>query len=94
MRPGDKAGIAVGHTAQIAHALATHSSDGTGTLPQSIEGVNISMPGSYPASLHRDGFLALHAAESPLSVAEQFEFVCVMLLDGGAVADADQNRVR
>ena len=44
--------------------------------------------------LHRNGLLAFDPAESPLAVTEQLEFVCVMLLDGGAVADADQNRVR
>jgi hypothetical protein len=82
-------------TTPMAHALATHSSDVMSSLPQSSVGVNVSIPGKLPgAGLHGHWLVAPHPAESPFAVAEQFEFVCVMLLDGGAVADADQNGVR
>jgi hypothetical protein len=46
------------------------------------------------AALHGDWLVAFDPAESPFALAEQLEFVRVMLLDGGAVADADQNGVR
>ena len=39
-------------TAAIAHAFATHSADATSSSPQSRDGVNVSMPGSYPGSRH------------------------------------------
>jgi hypothetical protein len=37
------------HTAAIAQAFATHSSDVMSSSPQSRDGVNVSMPGSYRA---------------------------------------------
>ena len=58
--------------------------------------MNVSMPGSYPALRHTGGFrlAAADPPEPPFAVAEQFELVGVMLLDGGAVAHADQDGVR
>ena len=72
------------------------AADVISSSPQFRDGVNVSMPGSYPARRYtRAGFrFALHPAESPFAVAEQFEFVRVVLLDRSAVADADQNGVR
>lgn len=46
-----------------------------------------------PREPRPDRFLAAHPAESPFAVAEQFEFVGVVLLDGFAVADTDQDGV-
>ncbi len=83
------------HTAAITQALATHSTDVTNSSAQSRDGVKVSMPGSYPAPrLNGDGLVALDSAESPFAVAKQLEFVGVMLLDRGAVADADHNGFR
>jgi len=38
------------HTAAIAQAFATHTRDVISSPPQFRDGVNVSMPGSYPAS--------------------------------------------
>jgi hypothetical protein len=41
-------------TAPMTHALATHSSDVTSSLPQSRVGVNVSIPGSYRGGVTRE----------------------------------------
>ena len=56
-----------------------------------------SMRGSYPGDGHTGAgsfSSPSTSAEPPIAFAEQFEFVRVVLLDGVAVADADQDRVR
>src|SRR6476469_3582236 len=77
------------HTAAIAQAFATHTRDVTSSSPQFRDGVNVSMPGSYPAR----GYTRA-GSESPFTLAEQLEFVGMVLVDRSAVADADQNGVR
>jgi len=52
------------------------------------DGVKVSMPGEVTrrGGLYGTGLVALHLPSRHSPVAEQLEFVGVMLLDGGAVA--------
>ena len=53
VKRASSARITTMHTAAIAQAFATHSAEVINSLPQSSDGVNVSMPGSYPALVTR-----------------------------------------
>ena len=74
--------------ALIAHALATQNNEWTISLPQSSDGVNVSMPGSSRRGVTRGRVPARRSdpAEPPLAVTEQFQVLLVMPVDGAAMA--------